>query len=309
MKIKLVESFEDKRNFKPHTIRLLKLIGSDLLDNEVNESIEPITMNEDMNDGTVRKDSTIISLVDNSHLECVIENAVPGTCSFVGQYLDGDSAGTKYTFVYCDEAGTNFAATRFNTTPDQLPTEIFEVDGEDKGSYMIFTDEEIRSLKNDVNEALDIRSATNKLIDMMEEGMIDATKLATNLLQWMSEDDVKDFAREYDYFNDDETLTEAVDTVDLILNDDEVMDLDERTGDITIYDDVIDYTPELPIVFKFAEDEDNVVHKYVMKEHDEEAGTIRLAYAGPDELRESLLLEKLNRLLQIVKLIRLLKKL
>lgn len=301
MKIKLVESFEDKRNFKPHTIRLLKLIGSDLLDNEVNESIEPITMNEDMNDGTIRKDSTIISLVDNSHLECVIENAVPGTCSFVGQYLDGDSAGTKYTFVYCDEAGTNFAATRFNTTPDQLPTEIFEVDGEDKGSYMIFTDEEIRSLKNDVNEALDIRSATNKLIDMMEEGMIDATKLATNLLQWMSEDDVKDFAREYDYFNDDETLTEAVDTVDLILNDDEVMDLDERTGDITIYDDVIDYTPELPIVFKFAEDEDNVVHKYIMKEHDEEAGTIRLAYAGPDELRESLLLEgPFNKIKQAV---------
>lgn len=383
MKIKLVESFEDKRNFKPHTIRLLKLIGSDLFDNEVNESIEPITMNEDMNDGTVRKDSTIISLVDNSHLECVIENAVPGTCSFVGQYLDGDSAGTKYTFVYCDEAGDNFAASRFNTTPDQLPTEIFEVDGEDKGSYMIFTDEEIRSLKNDVHEALDIRSATNKLIDMMEEGMIDATKLATNLLQWMSEDDVKDFAREYDYFNDDETLTEnnvsseltpaldnflqdvaqihggidyndimefgknvtpeqikkltnlrrrynteaqyddanfdpivakviaivkpaapiteAVDTVDLILNDDEVMDLDERTGDITIYDDVIDYTPELPIVFKFAEDEDNVVHKYVMKEHDEEAGTIRLAYSGPDELIESLLLEgPFNKIKQTV---------
>lgn len=291
MKIKLVESFEGKRNFKPHTIRLLKLIGSDLIDDGMTESIEPITMNEDMNDGTVRKDSTIISLVDNSHLECVIENAIPGTCSFVGQYLDGDSAGTKYTFVYCDQAGDNFAATRFNTTPDQLPTEIFEVDGEDKGSYMIFTDEEIRSLNNDVHEALDIRSATNKLIDMMEEGMINATKLATNLLQWMSEDDVKDFAREYDYFNDDETLTEAVDEVDLILNDEEVMDLDETTGDITINDDVIDYTPELPIIFKFAEDEDNVVHKYVMKEHDEEAGTIRLAYAGPDELRESLLLE------------------
>ncbi len=375
MKIKLVESFEGKRNFKPHTLRLLKLIGSDLVDDEMVESIEPITMNEDMNDGTVRNDSIIISLIDNSHLECVIENAIPGTCSFVGQYLDGDSAGTKYTFVYCDEAGSNFAATRFNTTPVDLPTEILEVDGEDKGSYMIFTDEEIRSLNNNVSEDLDVRRATNKLIDMMEEGVIDSVKLATNLLRWMSEDDVEDFAREYGYFNDEETLTEgnnvssnltpaidsflqdiaqihggidyndiiefgktvtpedvkkltnlrrryraeaeygddaildpivakvvalvkpitsiteAVKEVDLILNDDEVIDLDEATGDITIYDDVIDYTPELPIVFKFAEDEDNLVHKYVMKEHDEEAGTIRLAYAGPDELRESLLLE------------------
>lgn len=293
MKLKLVESFDEvRKDYKPHTKRLLALIGSDLL----NECSDPIKLNEDINDGTVRKDSKIISLIDNSHLECLIENPVPGTTSFVGQYIDGESAGTKYTFVYCDDAGSNFAESRFNTTCDQLPTEIFEVDGEDKGSYMIFTEEDIRDLDNEkpLEEQIpqvNVRTSTYKLMDMMEEGVINPESLAKNLLMWLSEDEVTEFAREYDYFNVDEVLTEDVDKVDVFLSDKDIIDMDDKTGDIIISDETLKFTPNLSVIIKFEEDEDNTVHKFIMKSHDEQEGIITLTYDTVETLTEELLME------------------
>ena len=46
------------------------------------------------------------------------------------------------------------------------------------------------------------RLYTNKLLDMLDEGVIDPKQIAADLLLWMSEDDVKEFyfAREYDEF-------------------------------------------------------------------------------------------------------------
>ena len=381
------------------------------IEHDVQETVlaEGITLNEDINDGTVRLDSKIESGIDGSHIEAVILDPIEGTTSFVGHYIDGESVGNKFTFIYANEEGKEFV--NRNGFDELGPTEILTVDGEDKGAYYIFDENELKNIKTDstpITEDVDVRKYTNKLLGLVEEGIVDATKCLTNLLQWISEEEVAKFCSEYEYFTLDESviaeakktykphtmrllkligsdlinecaeqpltegdsiteatnkweyevyadsnsmdedeffddlksakkfaielatklkeldpganviikrglkgdskpdewdiitrvkskngnnLTEAVAEVDLVLNDDEVMDLDEKTGDITIYDDVIDYTPELPIVFKFAEDEDNLVHKYIMKDHDEEAGTIRLAYDGPDELTEELLME------------------
>lgn len=388
------------------------------IEHDVQETVlaEGITLNENINDGTVRLDSKIESGIDGSHIEAVILNPIEGTTSFVGHYIDGESVGNKFTFIYANEEGKEFV--NRNGFDELGPTEILTVDGEDKGAYYIFDENELKNIKidstpitEDIEAGRSIRPSTRKLMAMVDEDIINVKTLAFNLLHYLSEDEVTDFANQYGYFEGEEEIeesftespkksykphtmrllkligsdlinecaeqplnegnpitdtlppsidqflmdiaqvqggidytdvsnfgkratkeqiaklrslrrkynnemqydeesevvknivaqvvavvksepiTEAVTEVDLVLNDDEVMDLDERTGDITVYDDVIDYVPELPVTFKFAEDEDNLVHKYIMKDHDEEAGTIRLAYNGPDELLESLLME------------------
>ena len=48
------------------------------------------------------------------------------------------------------------------------------------------------------------RKFTNKLIEAVDEGIIDARQLAANLLGYMSERDVEDFARAEGYFEHEE---------------------------------------------------------------------------------------------------------
>ena len=47
------------------------------------------------------------------------------------------------------------------------------------------------------------RRATNRLIDMAEEGIVDWETLARDLLGWMSEAGVAEFARHNHYFDPD----------------------------------------------------------------------------------------------------------
>mgnify|MGYP001627129791 CR=1 FL=1 len=47
------------------------------------------------------------------------------------------------------------------------------------------------------------RAYTCKLIEMAEEGLIDWESLARDALGWMSEDEVKQFARRNDYIQDE----------------------------------------------------------------------------------------------------------
>jgi hypothetical protein len=48
------------------------------------------------------------------------------------------------------------------------------------------------------------RPATNELIDLAEGGVIDWESLARDLLGWMSEHEVSEFARRNDYIQDAE---------------------------------------------------------------------------------------------------------
>jgi hypothetical protein len=48
------------------------------------------------------------------------------------------------------------------------------------------------------------RPATNELIDLAEGGVIDWESLARDLLGWMSEHEVAEFARRNDYIRDEE---------------------------------------------------------------------------------------------------------
>lgn len=47
------------------------------------------------------------------------------------------------------------------------------------------------------------RLYTTQLLDMVEQGLIDKDSLISDLLGWMSEDEVKDFARRNDYIQED----------------------------------------------------------------------------------------------------------
>ena len=47
------------------------------------------------------------------------------------------------------------------------------------------------------------RLYTSALIDMVDQGLIDKDMLIADLLGWMSEAEVKDFARQNDYLQED----------------------------------------------------------------------------------------------------------
>ena len=47
------------------------------------------------------------------------------------------------------------------------------------------------------------REYTTKLLDLIDEGLIDAESLARDLLGWLSEDEVKEFAERNDYITED----------------------------------------------------------------------------------------------------------
>ena len=49
-----------------------------------------------------------------------------------------------------------------------------------------------------------MRQATNKLLEMMDEGLISATAVAEMALSYMSEDDVADMMRANDILEEDE---------------------------------------------------------------------------------------------------------
>ncbi len=52
------------------------------------------------------------------------------------------------------------------------------------------------------------RPATNELIDLAEGGVIDWERLARDLLGWMSEHEVSEFARRNDYIRNEEAEDE-----------------------------------------------------------------------------------------------------
>ena len=56
-----------------------------------------------------------------------------------------------------------------------------------------------------------MRTQTNKLIDMMDEGLISAQAVAEMALAYMSEDDVADMMRSNDILDDDEDYEPDVD--------------------------------------------------------------------------------------------------
>jgi hypothetical protein len=52
------------------------------------------------------------------------------------------------------------------------------------------------------------RRVTTELLDLVEQGVIDRDSLIRDLLGWMSESDVAEFARRNDYITDDEDQDE-----------------------------------------------------------------------------------------------------
>ncbi len=56
-----------------------------------------------------------------------------------------------------------------------------------------------------------MREYTKKLLDLIDEGVVDKDALILNLLNWMSEDFVKEFYEQYYEFDEDEEEEEDLD--------------------------------------------------------------------------------------------------
>lgn len=65
------------------------------------------------------------------------------------------------------------------------------------------------------------RQATNKILEMIEEGVLDRDTVINACLKYMSEDDVKDMAHCNEFFEDDEEN----------LDDDTVEEEEDPSGD------------------------------------------------------------------------------
>jgi hypothetical protein len=50
----------------------------------------------------------------------------------------------------------------------------------------------------------DVRQATNKILEMVEEGVLDRDTVIMSCLKYMSEDDVADMAHSNEFFINDE---------------------------------------------------------------------------------------------------------
>jgi hypothetical protein len=54
-----------------------------------------------------------------------------------------------------------------------------------------------------VNKMVDTRKATNKLLELVDDGMISAKDVVTMCLKWMSEDDVEEMCEANEIFLDE----------------------------------------------------------------------------------------------------------
>ena len=55
---------------------------------------------------------------------------------------------------------------------------------------------------NTINESYSAAPNRDRLGQMLDDGVINAHTLASELLSWLSDDDVAEFARAYDYFSE-----------------------------------------------------------------------------------------------------------
>lgn len=58
----------------------------------------------------------------------------------------------------------------------------------------------IGQTNNTINESVSAAPNRTRLEEMLDDGVINAHTLASELLNWLSDDDVAEFARAYDYF-------------------------------------------------------------------------------------------------------------
>jgi hypothetical protein len=98
--------------------------------------------------------STFKSLVDDSDLQILETDIVPGTNSFKAEYISGDSEGRVYNFIEADKAGYDYVVSK-GCDPDDLPTEVFKGEEVREGAYFITeNDFEEFPKPNPVNEGL-----------------------------------------------------------------------------------------------------------------------------------------------------------
>lgn len=63
---------------------------------------------------------------------------------------------------------------------------------------------QILSENNYICEDINVRQATNKILDMCDEGLLTWPDVAKEALNYMSEDEVADMARDCGWFDDDD---------------------------------------------------------------------------------------------------------
>ena len=105
-----------------------------------------------------------------------------------------------------------------------------------------------------INEDVDVRPVTNQLLDLLDQGIIDAEQLSKDLMGYMSEDDVADFARTNDYLLDDE---------DEEISDDEEITEEDKINEVLGWCwDLLDKRPNNKFQDCTYEDADKIVQQY-----------------------------------------------
>lgn len=94
----------------------------------------PEAIEEELEFSTLTK---IVSGIDGSHLEIVKDNIIPNIRSFRAEYIDGDSIGNTFDFIYAGSESDELIKS-MGKDPLDLPTEILEIDGKDEGAFYIF---------------------------------------------------------------------------------------------------------------------------------------------------------------------------
>lgn len=145
---------------------------------------------------------------------------------------------------------------------------------------------------DDIDSKYDVRKATNKMHELFDEGSLDADYIARNLLLYLSEDDVADFARTNDYLLDDE---------DEEISDDEEITEEDKINEVQGWCwDLLDKRPNNKFQDCTYEDADKIVQQY-----EKEGGTFsrigEFVYIDNEELLTKIAQKILNDLDESVK--------
>ena len=143
------------------------------------------------------------------------------------------------------------------------------------------------------------RSPELTIDDIMNNLIVNETPVKESLEDDLDNDDIDDMY--HDYSEDELRKMGAFDnlneSIDYIISEDDIQEFDEETGNIKIYDDVIDYQPNRIVNIQITDDSGNTVQQFKMKSVDDD-GLVTLDWIGNsedliDNLNENII--KVNR--------------
>lgn len=180
------------------------------ISNAKQKKTEDVEVETDTAEVTVGEDTTIIDTDEATvTVEKNVDTCVDGECTDTSDMDTVDTEtfdDTPLSTVDTSDVDTVEVPVEGNDTI--VPDEDIVTD-EDEGE-----DEDLDESKQIKTEDVDPRPNETKMLELIDDGAIDTTSLAKELLAWLSDDDVKRFMQIYEYNSyfkneDDEDLDES----------------------------------------------------------------------------------------------------